>query len=642
MAVPTSSTSQRRLSRGAGMTATGLLAVALISQGVAHPTSAMTAPTQDARAQPRTSIPPTTAYAIIKTLPVGQLPTAVAVNDADDTIYVANSAADSVTVISGRTGTSATIASGDEPSGISVNQVDDTVYVANFSDDSLTVVNGRTGTIATPIPVGNGPLGIAVNSDDDTVYVALSLDDSVRTVNGRTAAISTAISVGQGPDSVVVDQVDDTVYVADRLDDSVSVINGRLGAVDDTIGVADEPSALALDGNDDTVYVTSYAGGTLSVINGRNGVLTSTVPLSQGGQFLRGVAAYQADDTVFVAGFGAASGVTVLSGRNLDDSVTLQPGTLSQPWGIAVDQAGTNAGVAYVTNAGNDTLSMVAAVTPASSPSSGPSGSTLTISLSVPHLSPEIMMDDSTLTSVYFEGLPPVTAAPGNGNTWTVTVPDGSGSVQFAVELNGGQVALAGTFTYTDVPSPVVFPPSAPREVTAMAGNASASVTWRPPADSGSFPVTDYEVRVIPGSHSCVIEAPALTCSLSGLTNGIAYTATVRALNGAGWGPYSTPSAEFTPQAPPSPSITIAGTRGDVRGKPGIIVTGATAGFVEGDILRPWFRFRGQIADTQGKARIRVAGDGTFTWKRRTGRKIYAVIKSADATIVSNRIVISP
>jgi hypothetical protein len=103
-------------------------------------------------------------------------------------------------------------------------------------------------------------------------------------------------------------------------------------------------------------------------------------------------------------------------------------------------------------------------------------------------------------------------------------------------------------------PNPVVFPPGAPTGLTAVAGDASASVSWVAPSDSGSFPVTDYEVAPAPIGGSCLVKAPATSCEVTGLANGTSYTFTVRALNGAGWGAWSAPSNAVTP----SPSVVKA------------------------------------------------------------------------------------
>ncbi len=85
-----------------------------------------------------------------------------------------------------------------------------------------------------------------------------------------------------------------------------------------------------------------------------------------------------------------------------------------------------------------------------------------------------------------------------------------------------------------DPPAPVVMPPSSPLNVAGEPGDASATITWSSPASAGSSPISNYQAVVSPGGSSCLVAAPALTRTVSGLTNGTAHTASVRALNGAG------------------------------------------------------------------------------------------------------------
>ena len=592
------------------------------------------------------SVAATSTLAVITTIGVGGLPTGVAVDDGDDTVYVTNLDDSTVSVINGRTGTVAfTIPVGGRPQGVAVNEGDDTVYVTNEASDNVSVINGRTGTVAGTIPVGDGPRGVAVDQGDDTVYVTNYSNGggtTVSVINGRLGGPPyDTITVGDTPIGVAVNQVDDTVYVTNFFSfrpSTVSVINGRLGGPPyGTITVGNNPRGVAVNQGDDTVYVTNQSSNTVSVINGRlGGPPDDTITV---GSFPIGVAVDQGDDTVYVTNYNS-NNVSVINGRLgalTDDTITV--GT--NPIGVAVDDSGTNAGLVYVTNQGASTVSVIGRVTPLLGSASGPAGSTVTVTLNVPQVDYDV--DDSTITSVSFgddtaTGLTPVV-----GDAWTLTVPAGSGTVPVTVTFKGGLTASAGSFTYGSSPAPPpnpVTPASAPVDVTATAGDASAAVTWAAPVSSGSFPVTNYQAVVSPGGQSCLVSVPALTCTISGLTNGTTYTATVRALNGAGWGPYSTASAAFTPQPPVTPSITITGTRTEVRGTPGVAVTGTTTGFGMGAILRPWTRFPGQTSYTQGTASILVDVQGGFTWQRRTGKTIYISIRSEDGTVESNRLIL--
>lgn len=189
-------------------------------------------------------------------------------------------------------------------------------------------------------------------------------------------------------------------------------------------------------------------------------------------------------------------------------------------------------------------------------------------------------------------------------------------------------------------PTPPVppVPASAPIDVVAQPGATSANVTWQPPASSGSFPVSTYQVEAAPGGRVCL--AAELSCDVTRLLNGTSYTFRVRALTGAGWGPWSAFSNAVTPRPEETASILISGTRAEVRGRPGIVVTGSTEGFGMGAILRPWVRLPGQPNFTMGSAQILVDTSGQFTWQRRTGERATVFVETPDASVRSNRVTI--
>ena len=184
-------------------------------------------------------------------------------------------------------------------------------------------------------------------------------------------------------------------------------------------------------------------------------------------------------------------------------------------------------------------------------------------------------------------------------------------------------------------PAPAI-PSSEPRLVLATAGDGSALVSWSAPSSSGSFPVSHYRAISTPGAHTCLVAAPALTCEVTGLSNGTAYTFTVKALTGAGWSAASEPSNVVVPRASDGPSIVITGSREGKR----IEVTGTTTGLGMGAILNPWVRLAGQTAYSQGSAQVLVSMDGAFEWGRTTGKKVSVYMQTPDGFVRSNTVTI--
>jgi len=104
----------------------------------------------------------------------------------------------------------------------------------------------------------------------------------------------------------------------------------------------------------------------------------------------------------------------------------------------------------------------------------------------------------------------------------------------------------------TDSVLRALFVPPAPTSVTATGGNAQATVSWTAPTVLAQTPVTDYTLQYSSNSGSSWTTftravSTATSATVTGLTNGTAYTFRVSAVNGVGTGAYSTASSAVTP-----------------------------------------------------------------------------------------------
>jgi YVTN family beta-propeller protein len=249
------------------------------------------------------------------TVTVGSGPEALTFDAGTDTLYTVNQAG-SVSVVDTRQCTAkamrgcstqrvGTVAlpAGSAPQGIAINTVTDTVYVADTNDNQISVINGatcnaadRSGCTQTPAlladPSGPGP--VAVDSATDTVYVAnpiLAGNDTVSVFDGATCdrVVTTGcgqapktVHVGLEPQNIEVDAVTNTVYVTDQgynavghPGDTVSVIDAATcNAVQSsgcgqvaTITVGSGPGWIAFDDATHTAYTANQSADTVSVIN---------------------------------------------------------------------------------------------------------------------------------------------------------------------------------------------------------------------------------------------------------------------------------------------------------------------------------------------------------------------------------------
>jgi beta-glucanase (GH16 family) len=109
----------------------------------------------------------------------------------------------------------------------------------------------------------------------------------------------------------------------------------------------------------------------------------------------------------------------------------------------------------------------------------------------------------------------------------------------------GGSAGSPGALTVTAAGAL----PAAPTNVTSIAKDAAATVSWVP---SGSPGVSSYTVTPYIGGSAqtpTTVSAPASSATVTGLTNGTSYTFTVKASNASGAGPESAASGSNLPQA---------------------------------------------------------------------------------------------
>ena len=131
--------------------------------------------------------------------------------------------------------------------------------------------------------------------------------------------------------------------------------------------------------------------------------------------------------------------------------------------------------------------------------------------------------------------------------------------------LENGQVLAAGgssDLATGSVQAEVFTPtskPGAPRAVSALAGNHSATVSFAPPASDGGLEIARYTIRASTGQSVTTPDARTVT-RVPGLANGRSVTFTVTATNALGAGAASAPSAVVIP-GPPTLTLTRLKTK---------------------------------------------------------------------------------
>jgi DNA-binding beta-propeller fold protein YncE len=217
------------------------------------------------------------------------------VNANDNTVSVLNGAICDAVTSAGCNQTAATVDVGNGPSALAVDQLTDTVYVSNQADNTVSVIDGATcngnhpgGCGQTPptLPIGSNPDGVAIDQATNTVYVTNGGSNTVSMIDGATCDSADqggcgqtpgTVAVGNGPYPIAVDQRTGAVYVGNDGDGTLSLINGTACNATKTascgklitVPVEPFPYRIAVDQATGTAYVTSVLDSDVATINGR-------------------------------------------------------------------------------------------------------------------------------------------------------------------------------------------------------------------------------------------------------------------------------------------------------------------------------------------------------------------------------------
>ena len=520
---------------------------------------------------------------------------------------------------------------------------------SSFLDDSTPDLAGEGGSI-----YSESPLSIT-----DTTFVGVSAPakggaigaSSAVTIEGsyfedNSSALGAALAV-TGSDAVTIsnstfwgNSADDSgsgVYVDATV--ALSIIGGTF---DDS--TTNDTSLIAADGS-----ATVTLEGTI-LSKDASGAPTCEGSIGDsGGNLITGTC-------------GAITGTSVVS----DDSLGLLPPALNQtyptntgttptiglePSSVAInhydntdpafnaDQRGVPRPQGALDDAGAYEAGGIESITPQAT-TSATVGTPFSQSLSATGFgSGTFVWDDSGTT------LPPGLTLSSTGVvSGTPTTP---GTYAFTARVTGpvddSTTAQSITVSGVNPPGPApTTPASPPQDVRAIPAIESATVSWLPPASTGTFPVTSYQAVATPGGQTCMVTAPALTCTITDLTPGQPYTVTARALTGAGWSEASVPSSVVVPLEPPTPTppATILITNSRDRAQKSIArIEGTTTGLVGAEVV-PFLRMAGQTVFKSGASTRTVDADGNFVWQRKAKKRFTVYFVSGDVT--SNRLIIRP
>ena len=195
------------------------------------------------------------------------------------TLYVANLATDSVSVIT--TANNELVDTVDvsvqnmrtRPRAVAVTPDSSMVFVGNSGNNTVSVIRAADRTVIKSIDVGNSPAGIAVSPNGTRAYVSNGNGGSVSVIDVASLSANGTILVGTSPRGIAFLPSGASAFVTNILGSgtgpgTVSVIDVASGAVSgDAIQVGGAPVAVAITGDGALAYVPNLMNNSVSVID---------------------------------------------------------------------------------------------------------------------------------------------------------------------------------------------------------------------------------------------------------------------------------------------------------------------------------------------------------------------------------------
>ena len=392
-----------------------------------------------------------------------------------------------------------------------------TIDTLTISINDVSVQEGNSG----PIPMS---FTVALSaSSTSPVTVDYATSNGTATAGADYTAVSGTLtfSPGETTKTITVPIFGDTDAEPDET--------FALTLSNPSSGTFTKPTGMGTIQNDDATVPSAPTGVTSTAGNGQ-ATVSFTAPASNGGAAITGYTVTSSPGGITAHGSASPISVTGLTnGVSYTFTVT------------ATNIAGTSAA-----SAASASVTPQAAVTAPGAPTS------VTASAgdgqAIVSFTPPVSDGGAPIAQYTVTSSPGGFTATGSASPITVTGLTNGTSYTFTVTAtsNGGtsvhSAASAGV-----TPQAVVTAPGAPTGVTATTGNGQATVSFTAPASNGGAAITGYTVTSNPGNITAT--GTGTTITVTGLTNGTAYTFTVKATNAAGTGVASGSSNSVTPKA---------------------------------------------------------------------------------------------
>ena len=210
-------------------------------------------------------------------IPVGEGPRGIAINDDGSRVFVCNYISGDVSVIDTlNKKVIRTIAVESYPQNIALGHRGKRAYVTNYGSSSVSVIDTETYAVGN-ITVGRHPRGVVVSRDGKHVYVTVRQDKEwLAIIDTRTYAVSRVRGLPSPSISVDISQDNSRLYIsstnspAGPYQDALTVISSKTFEVINIIKTEKYPSAVSVSPDGRKVYIVGLDAQKLTVLDTRS------------------------------------------------------------------------------------------------------------------------------------------------------------------------------------------------------------------------------------------------------------------------------------------------------------------------------------------------------------------------------------
>lgn len=406
----------------------------------------------------------------------------------------------------------------------------------SLGNNKALVIDGVAPTVSSTVPAG-GALSTDVSVDFTVTFSEsvsnISTDDFALGLTGSANGTISGVSASSGS------SVDVTVSGVTGNGTIKLNLNGSTNISD---AAGNSAPAAYTSGSTHTVAIPTVSDApTIGMATAGDGQVSIafTAPVNNGGSAITGYTVTSNPENITAGGNGFTTSPIVVTGLTNGTAYTF---TVKATNGVGDSVASVASNSA--TPKGNQTITFP-------NPGAQNFGTTPTLTATA-----DSATGTDNLTVTFSSSTTGVCTITSGGALTFVT----AGSCTIDADQAGDSATNAAT-TATETFTVNAIVPGAPTIGSATAGDTQATVTFSAPVSTGGAPILAGGYTVTANSGGATGTGSSSPITVTGLTNGVAYTFTVTATNSAGTGAASAASNSIIPASPQTITFTNPGTK---------------------------------------------------------------------------------